>query len=103
MTFGVALWLCWNVSTIAGAVFGAGITQPERLGVDFAITACFVAIVALGVRHRADIAVALAAGLVAAALRLLGASTVAVVVAGALAPLVILLGRGEEPRNRDER
>lgn len=102
-TFGVGLWLCWNVSTIAGAVFGAGITQPERFGVDFAITACFVAIVALGVRHRADVVVALAAALVAAALRVAGASTVAVVVAGAVAPLAILIGRAEEAREAGER
>jgi 4-azaleucine resistance transporter AzlC len=92
VTFGVALWLCWNAATIAGAVFGAGITQPARYGIDFAITACFVAIVAVGARHRADVVVALAAAAVAAALRLAGASTVAVVVAGAVAPLVLLAG-----------
>jgi predicted branched-subunit amino acid permease len=92
VTFGVGLWLCWNVSTIAGAVLGAEITQPARYGIDFAITACFVAIVAVGARHRADIAVAVAAAAIAAALRLAGASTVAVVMAGALAPLVLLAG-----------
>ena len=95
VTFGVALWLCWNVGTIAGAIFGAGIPEPQRYGIDFAITACFVAIVVLGVRHRADVAVALAAALVAAALRIAGASTVAVVIAGAVAPLVVVLGRRE--------
>jgi 4-azaleucine resistance transporter AzlC len=94
VTFGVGLWLCWNVSTIVGAVLGAQITQPARYGIDFAITACFVAIVAVGARHRADIVVALAAAAIAAALRLAGASTVAVVVAGALAPLVLLAGSG---------
>jgi len=90
VTFGVGLWLCWNVGTIAGALFGAGIDRPERYGIDFAITACFVAIVTLGARHRTDIAVALAAALVAAALRLAGASTTAVVIAGAVAPLAVL-------------
>ena len=93
VTFGVALWLCWNLSTLAGALFGAGIDRPERYGVDFAITACFVAIVALGARHRADVAVALTAALVAAALRLAGASTTAVVIAGAVAPIVLLAMR----------
>ena len=93
VTFGIALWLCWNVSTLAGALFGAGIDRPERYGVDFAITACFVAIVALGARHRADVAVALTAALVAAALRLAGASTTAVVIAGTVAPIVLLAMR----------
>ncbi|MDQ2952633.1 MAG: AzlC family ABC transporter permease [Chloroflexota bacterium] len=95
VTFGVALWLCWNAGTIAGAILGAGIVEPQRYGIDFAITACFVAIVVLGVRHRADIAVALAAALVAGILRIAGASTVAVVIAGAVAPLVVVLGRRE--------
>jgi len=90
VTFGVGLWLCWNVGTIAGALFGAGIDRPERYGIDFAITACFVAIVTLGARHRTDVAVALTAALVAAALRLAGASTTAVVIAGAVAPLAVL-------------
>ena len=89
-TFGTALWLCWNLSTIAGAVVGADIADPTRYGIDFAITACFAAIVAIGARHRADVAVALAAALVAAALKLAGASTVAVVVAGAIAPVVAI-------------
>jgi 4-azaleucine resistance transporter AzlC len=89
-TFGTALWLCWNASTIAGAILGAGIADPSRYGVDFAITACFAAIVAIGARHRGDVAVALAAALVAGALKLVGASTVAVVIAGALAPVLAL-------------
>ena len=51
---------------------------------------------AIGVRHRADVVVALTAAAVAAALRLAGASTVAVVIAGAVAPVVILFGRDRE-------
>jgi 4-azaleucine resistance transporter AzlC len=90
VTFGVGLWLCWNAGTLVGAVFGAGIDRPERYGVDFAITACFIAIVTLSARHRTDVAVALTAALVAAALRLGGASTTAVVIAGTVAPLAVL-------------
>jgi 4-azaleucine resistance transporter AzlC len=93
--FSTVLWCSWNVGTLLGAIFGAGIEDPQRFGIDFAITAVFVAIVAIGVRHRVDVAVALAAALVAAALRLAGASAVAVVVAGALAPLVAFAIREE--------
>jgi len=95
--FSTVLWCSWNVGTLLGAIFGAGVQDPQRFGIDFAITAVFVAIVAIGVRHRADVAVALVAALVAAALRLAGASAVAVVVAGALAPLVALAIREERP------
>jgi predicted branched-subunit amino acid permease len=86
--FATVLWCCWNAGTLIGATFGADIKDPQRYGVDFAITASFVAIVAIGVRHRPDAVVALVAALVAAGLRLAGASAGAVVVAGALAPLV---------------
>ncbi len=88
--FGAVLWCCWNAGTLLGATLGAGIQDPQRFGVDFAITASFVAIVVIGIRHRADAIVALVAVLVAAALRLAGASAAAVVIAGALAPLVAL-------------
>lgn len=88
LVFGAVLWCAWNAGTLLGAQFGAGVQDPQRLGIDFAITAVFVAIVAIGVRHPSDVAVAVAAALVAAALRVAGASAVAVVVAGALAPLV---------------
>jgi 4-azaleucine resistance transporter AzlC len=95
--FSTLLWCSWNLGTLLGAMFGAGVDDPQRFGIDFAITAVFVAIVAIGVRHRADVAVALAAALVAAALRLAGASAIAVVVAGALAPLVAFAMRDERP------
>lgn len=94
-TFGIALWACWNVATVAGALIGSSFEHPQRFGVDFAITAVFVAIVATSARHRADVIVAAAAALVAAALKLAGASTLAVVVAGAVAPLVAI---GMRPR-----
>ena len=95
--FSTLLWCSWNLGTLLGAMFGAGVDDPQRFGIDFAITAVFVAIVAIGLRHRADVAVALAAALVAAALRLAGASAIAVVVAGALAPLVAFAMRDERP------
>jgi len=86
--FGAILWCSWNAGTLLGATFGAGLDDPQRFGIDFAITAVFVAIVVIGVRHRADAVVAVVAVSVAAGLRLAGASAVAVVIAGALAPLI---------------
>jgi 4-azaleucine resistance transporter AzlC len=91
--FGTVLWCSWNVGTLLGATFGAGLEDPQRFGIDFAITTVFVAIVVIGVRHRADAVVALVAVIVAAALRLAGASAVAVVIAGALAPLIAFVLR----------
>ena len=94
-TFAVALYLGWIAATIIGMLAGPSIGEPRRFGVDFAITATFTAIVVLGVRRRSDAIVALAAALMAAVLAYLGASVVAVVTAGALAPLLVVFSRDE--------
>jgi predicted branched-subunit amino acid permease len=41
---GVAVWLFWVGSTVAGAVAGAAIGDPSRYGLDFVLTAVFLAI-----------------------------------------------------------
>jgi 4-azaleucine resistance transporter AzlC len=94
-TFAVGLYLLWNVATVIGMLVGPSIGEPRRFGVDFAITATFIAIVVLGVRRRSDAIVGLAAAVMAAVLAYLGASVVAVVTAGALAPLLVLFTRDE--------
>ena len=94
-TFAVALYVLWNTATVIGMLLGPSIGEPRRFGVDFAITATFIAIVVLGVRRRSDAIVALAAAGLASALAYLGASVVAVVAAGAFAPLIVLSMRDE--------
>jgi 4-azaleucine resistance transporter AzlC len=96
VTFAVALFILWNTSTVIGMILGPSIGEPRRFGVDFAITATFIAIVVLGVRRRSDAVVALAAAGLASALAYVGASVVAVVTAGALAPLVVLVMPDEQ-------
>jgi 4-azaleucine resistance transporter AzlC len=92
VAFGAALWVCWNLGTITGVVAGTSVPDPRALGLDFAITATFIAIVTLGIRRPRDAAIAVAAALAAGMLRGLGLGVVAVVLAGALAPLVGRLG-----------
>ncbi|HTH69827.1 MAG TPA: AzlC family ABC transporter permease [Candidatus Saccharimonadales bacterium] len=96
-TFAVALYILWNAATVIGMVLGPSIGEPRRFGVDFAITATFIAIVVLGVRRRSDAVVALAAALLASVLAYAGASVVAVVTAGAFAPLLVIFARDEAP------
>ena len=93
VTFAVALFVLWNLSTLAGIALGSTIGEPRRYGVDFAITATFVGIVVLAVRRPVDIAVAVVAAAVAGVLALAGASTVAVITAGALAPALAVFVR----------
>ncbi len=92
-TFAIALFVLWNVATIAGILLGGAIGDPRRFGVDFAITATFIGIVALAIRRPADVVIALVAGVVAGGLALAGASTIAVITAGALAPLIAVFVR----------
>ena len=94
-TFAVALYVLWVAATAIGVLVGPSIGEPRRFGVDFAITATFIAIVALAIRRRSDAVVALGAALAAAALTALGASVVAVVTAGAVAPLLVVLVHDE--------
>jgi len=93
VTFAVALFVLWNLSTLAGIALGNTIGEPRRFGIDFAITATFIGIVVLAVRRPADVAVAVVAGAIAGALALAGASTIAVITAGALAPAIAVFAR----------
>jgi 4-azaleucine resistance transporter AzlC len=92
-TFAMALFALWNLATVIGIVVGGAMGDPRRFGVDFAITATFIGIVVLAIRHRADVAIAIVAALVAGLLALAGASTIAVITAGAVAPLIAVFVR----------
>jgi predicted branched-subunit amino acid permease len=92
-TFAVSLYVLWNIATLAGIVIGGAIGDPRRFGVDFAITATFIGIVVLAVRRPSEVVIAGVAALVAGGLALAGASTVAVISAGAIAPLIALFAR----------
>lgn len=41
---GFGMWLCWLASTLAGFSFAAALPEPRALGIDFAFTAAFIAI-----------------------------------------------------------
>jgi 4-azaleucine resistance transporter AzlC len=98
LTFAASMWVLWNLGTIVGVLAGPAVPDPRVVGLDFAIIATFIAIVVLGIRGRRDIVIALVAAAAAGLLRGMGLAVVAVVVAGALAPLVArLFLRGEEP------
>jgi 4-azaleucine resistance transporter AzlC len=91
--FAFSLYVLWNIATLAGIVLGDAIGDPRQYGIDFAITATFTGIVVLAIRHRSDAVIALVAALVAGGLALAGASTIAVITAGALAPLIAVFTR----------
>ena len=62
---GITLWICWQITTVTGVVFGA--TIPESWSLGFAIPLTFIALVAPAIRRRADLAACLTAGTIAVA------------------------------------
>ena len=92
-TFAISLYVLWNLATLAGIAIGSAIGDPRRLGVDFAITATFTGIVVLAIRRRSEAVIAVVAALVSGGLALAGASTLAVITAGAVAPVIAVVTR----------
>lgn len=61
----LAIAIAWFPATVAGHLLGASIGDPEALGLDFAFTAVFGAMLFAGYRSRFDLAPWGASGLVA--------------------------------------
>lgn len=68
LSTGLAVFVLWNVATLAGAVGGQAFGDPEALGLDAAVGAAFLALLWPRLRERLNTAVAAAAAVVALAL-----------------------------------
>lgn len=62
---GVAIYIGWNLSTLAGALLGDVLGDPKAYGLDAAAAAAFLALLWPRLRHRQPIAVGIAAAVVA--------------------------------------
>ena len=62
---GASVYVLWNLATLAGAL-GAGVVDPAALGLDAAVGAAFLGLLAPQVRDRPAVVVALAGAAVAA-------------------------------------
>ncbi|MFY0544849.1 AzlC family ABC transporter permease [Brevibacillus sp. H7] len=72
-------YLIWNASTLAGALFGAVFTEPERFGLDFAFTATFLGFLAVNLLSSFHVKVGLCSAAVACLGFWLGGATAAVI------------------------
>lgn len=61
---GLAVYVLWNVATLVGALGAAALGDPRDLGLDAAVPAAFLALLAPRLRGRRPVAVAVAAVLV---------------------------------------
>lgn len=86
---GLTVYVLWNLATLLGAV-GAGVVDVRALGLDAAVGAAFLGLLALQVRDRTGLRVAVGGMLVAAAAVPLTPAGVPVLLAGlAVLPAVL--------------
>jgi predicted branched-subunit amino acid permease len=89
---GLAIFVLWNLGTLVGALAGAVIGDPRDLGLDAAVPAAFLALLAPRLRSRPAWLTAVAAAVVAVAVVPLVPAGVPVLVA-ALVPVAAVVGR----------
>ena len=89
---GLSVFVLWNLGTLVGALAGAVIGDPRDLGLDAAVPAAFLALLAPRLRSRPAWLTAVAAAVVAVAVVPLVPAGVPVLVA-ALVPVAAVVGR----------
>lgn len=80
--------LSWVAGSALGAFAGSKVGDPTRFGVDYALVAMFLGLLALQVHHRREVIVAAVGGSVSLVLHLLGVGTTGVIVATLFASAV---------------
>jgi predicted branched-subunit amino acid permease len=85
---GIAIYVGWNLSTLAGALLGDVLGDPKAYGLDAAAAAAFLALLWPRLRHRQPIAVGIAAAVVATVLTPILIPGVPVLVAAVVAVIV---------------
>ena len=80
---GLVLYPCWVVGTALGALSGDALADPERIGLDAAFPALFLALLVPQLRTRRSLAAALAGGALALALVPVAAPGIPIIAASA--------------------
>jgi predicted branched-subunit amino acid permease len=97
---GIAIYIGWNLSTLAGALLGDVLGDPKAYGLDAAAAAAFLALLWPRLRHRQPIAVGIAAAVVATMLTPVLIPGIPVLIAAVVAVVVgwfNWLGVGDAP------
>lgn len=97
---GLALWLAWMIGTLLGVVFGSGITDPERYGLDV-IMGCFLLAMLVGGRRDLSMLLPWAAAALSALAALRWLPENSHVIVGALAGGVVGLLLPGTPRKQE--
>ena len=98
---GLTLWLCWNGGSLAGAVLGSVMGEPETWGLDAAFPAIFVALLATHLATAAGRTAALVAAAVALGAVPFSASGIPILLSvAALAPALYVKTRRTKSPDR---
>ena len=89
----------WTLGSLLGALAGSFVGDPTRLGLDYALVAMFLGLLALQIHGRREVVVALVAGALSLVLHLAGMGSTGVIPATIVASVVGLL---LSPRNSKE-
>jgi predicted branched-subunit amino acid permease len=89
---GLAIFACWNLGTLAGALAGGGLGDPRALGLDAVFPAVFLALLVPQIRSRAALRAAIGGAAIAALLLPVTPAGVPVM-AAALAAVPLLVRR----------
>ncbi|MCQ6557595.1 AzlC family ABC transporter permease [Paenibacillus mendelii] len=88
----ITAYLNWFAANMAGAFFGQWLTNPERYGLDFALPAMFIGLLALAIASRSnkllDIIVAAAAVAIVVGVSMLASGSTAVITATVIAATI---------------
>ncbi len=90
---GLAVFTCWNLGTLAGALAGTALSDPRTLGLDAAAPAAFVALVAPRLDSRRPRVIAAVAALAALVAVPLVPAGVPVLIAAAIAVALATIRR----------
>lgn len=90
---GIAVFIGWNLATIAGALGAASLGDPAKWGLDAMVPAAFLALLWPRLRSRLTIAVAVAAAVVAIGTSFLVPPGLPVLLGGAVAVMIALTWR----------
>lgn len=96
-TTGLAVFVCWNLATLVGALAGDALGDPRTYGLDAAVGAAFLALLWPRLADRRNQLVAVLAAAVALGLVPVSAAGVPVLAAGGVALLVGVLSRRADP------
>ncbi len=97
LSTGLAVLVCWNLATLAGALVGTALGDPRTYGLDAAVGAAFLALVWPRLHSRRHRVVALAAAAVALGIVPLSPAGVPVLAAAAVAVVAGLIPGRRDP------